>query len=128
MTIARFTSASVVAPGDAVFVTAGGLADKAIARNQLQASVMGVAMESGYTGSLVTVNLDAVAVNYANLVPGAALYLSPSVSGRLVAYSGWAQEFASISGDAYLTFVGRCVSTSGLSVEISPPRLIAYSG
>ena len=38
------------------------------------------------------------------------------------------EEFASYSGDAYQTFMGRCVSTSGLSIEISPPVLIAYSG
>lgn len=128
MAVARFTSASAVAPGDAVYVTAGGQAQRAIAKNAAQASVVGIAMESGYVGSLVPVNLDAVAVNYAGLTPGTPLYLSIVTSGLLVPYSGWSQEFAVVSGDSYLTFVGRCVSSSGLSVEISPPRLIAYSG
>jgi hypothetical protein len=128
MTIARFTAGGDIAQGAAVYVAPGGVIYTASAKTVQTASVVGVAMEAGYLGTVVPVNLDAVYTDYSNLIPGKPLYLSIASSGVLVSSSGWLEEFASYSGDAYQTFMGRCVSTSGLSIEISPPVLIAYSG
>lgn len=124
MSLASFIAGEAISAGNAVYVGSTGLLYKANALNQTQASVVGVAIESGSSGSLVRVNTDHIYAGYTGLNPGEYRYLSILNSGQLVAYSGWAAELATISVDAYLETVGRAVTTSGLEVEASTPLYV----
>jgi hypothetical protein len=128
MAIASFAAGQSLNAGDAVYLTPGGLAFKASGKTKDQASVVGVSLDSGFPGSLVRINLDDVYTSYSNLVPGNSYYLSITNSGALVAYSGWSSEFVAYGQNAYLQFVGRAVSSSGLSVETGTPVFVASSG
>lgn len=121
MALASFIAGEAISAGNAVYVGANGLLYKANSLNKTQASVVGVAIEAGSSGSPVRVNTDKVYTGYTNLVPGDYQYLSVVNSGQLVSYSGWAAELATISVDAYLETVGRAVTPSGVEVETSIP-------
>jgi len=126
MAIAAFAAGELIETGDAVFVNNGGLAFKAAAKNQDSASTVGIAIDTGNAGTLIRVNVDALFSQYENLIPGERQFLSIATSGQIVAYSGWQQEFNVYADNAYLQYVGRAVSNSGIEIELSPPVLINY--
>lgn len=125
MATTSFRAGESISAGQAVYVTASGFLHKASAGNFTQASVAGVAIDNGTSGSLVRVQSDAVYSSFSGLTPGDYRFLSILTSGQLVSYSGWAAELNSIvlSG-AYLTNIGRSVSTTSVDVEIQPPIFV----
>ena len=125
MATTSFRAGESISAGQAVYVTASGFLHKASAGNFTQASVAGVAIDNGTSGSLVRVQSDAVYSSFAGLTPGNYRYLSILTSGQLVSYSDWAVELNStaLSG-AYLTNVGRSVSLTSVDVEIQPPIFV----
>lgn len=124
MAIASFLAGETISAGQAVYVSSAGLVYKAVAQTSEQASVAGVAIDSGGFGDLVRVNLDALYTDYTGLTPGDLQYLSIVNSGQLVDYSTWETELSTVSVDAYLSVVGRAVTTSGVSVEIKRPQYV----
>jgi hypothetical protein len=125
MATTSFRAGESISAGQAVYVQASGLIYKANGTNATQASVAGVAIDNGALGSLIRVQSDAVYATYSGLTPGEFRYLSILTSGQLVSYSSWASELNSTAlPGAYLTNTGRCVSASGLSVEIQPPIFV----
>ena len=125
MATTSFRAGESISAGQAVYVQASGLIYKANGTNVVQASIAGVAIDDGALGSLVRVQSDAVYATYSGLTPSEFMYLSILTSGQLVSYSSWASELNSTSlPGAYLTNTGRCVSSSGLSVEIQPPIFV----
>lgn len=128
MAIASFRAGEAIAAGDAVYVNANGLAYKAGGTALLQATVAGVSVDSAALGSLCRVNTDSVLTIYSGLTPGEPRYLSITNSGQLTSYSGWAAEHATVPSGAYLTSVGRAITTSGIEVEIQSPLFVLDSG
>lgn len=126
MATTSFIAGESISAGQAVYVQASGFIYKANGTNATQASVAGVAVDNGVSGSLVRVQSDAVYATYSGLTPGEFRYLSVLTSGQLVSYSAWAGELNSTSlSGAYLTNAGRCISSSGFSVEVQPPIFIS---
>ena len=124
MAIASFRAGETIAAGDAVYVSSNSLIYKASALNITQASVGGIAIDGGSVGALIRVNTDSIYEGLSGLTPGEYQYLSVTTSGALVDYATWAAEFATVSGDAYITNVGRAASATQLEVEITPPSLV----
>jgi len=124
MAIASFRAGETIAAGDAVYVGSNGLIYKASALNTTQASVGGIAIDGGATGTLIRVNADSLYEDLSGLTPGEYQYLSITTSGALVDYAAWSAELASVSVDAYITNVGRATSSTQLAVEINPPTLV----
>ena len=127
MAIASFRAGEALTAGVAVYVSSTGFIYRASALTTTQASVAGITMDSGASGDLVRVNPDSLYTSYTGLTPGNYEYLSVATSGAVVDYATWSSEFAALSGNAYLTQVGRAVTTSGILVEIETPNLIVYS-
>jgi hypothetical protein len=127
MAIASFRAGETIAAGDAVYVGSNSLIYKASALNTAQASVGGLAIDSGAAGDLIRVNTDSVYSGLTGLIPGEFQYLSVSTSGALVDYSTWATEFATLSADAYITTIGRAVTPTSLDIQISTPTLVVYT-
>lgn len=126
MATTSFRAGESISAGHAVYVTASGFLYKASAGNYTQASVAGVAIDNGVSGSLVRVQSDAIYSNFAGLTPGDYRYLSILTSGQLVSYSGWAVELNSTSlSGAFLTNLGRSISTTSVEVEIQPPIFVS---
>lgn len=125
MATTSFRAGESISAGQAVYVTASGFLYRASASNYTQASVAGVAIDNGASGSLVRVQSDAVYSSFSGLTPGDYRFLSILTSGQLVSYSGWAVELNStaLSG-AFLTNVGRSTSTTSVDVEIQPPIFV----
>lgn len=125
MATTSFRAGESISAGHAVYVTASGFLYKASAGTQTQASVAGVAIDNGVSGSLVRVQSDALYPNYSGLTVNDYRFLSILSSGQLVSYSSWSAELSgtTLSG-AYLTNVGRSVSTSGVDIEIQPPIFV----
>lgn len=125
MAVSSFFAGESISAGQAVYVSPSGYAYKANASNYTQASVAGIAVDNGSNGSLVRVQGDAMYTQYAGLTIGSYRYLSIATSGQLVSYADWATELnaTSLSG-AYLTNVGRCISTSGVEVELQRPVFV----
>lgn len=127
MAIAGFRAGEAITAGEAVYVSSTGFIYKASALNITQACVVGIAMDSGVSDDLIRVNPDSLYTSYTGLTPGAYEYLSVATSGAVVDYATWSSEFAALSGNAYLTQIGRAVTTSGVLVEIETPTLVVYS-
>ena len=127
MAVVSFQAGETIANGDAVYVGSNGFIYKASALSRDQASVVGVALESGSNSELIRVNPDFLYTSYSSLIPGDYQYLSIATSGSVVDYETWSSEFVALSGNAYLTQVGRAVTTSGILVEIDTPNLVVYS-
>lgn len=126
MATTSFRAGESISAGQAVYVTASGFLYKASAGNYTQASVAGVAIDNGTSGSLVRVQSDAIYSDFSGLTPGDYRYLSILTSGQLVSYSGWAVELNSTSlSGAYLTNLGRSISTTSVEVEIQPPIFVS---
>jgi hypothetical protein len=125
MAITSFRAVEAISAGDAVSLNTAGLLLKANAAVFEQASTIGIAVDSGATGSLIRVNTDCIYNGYTSLTPGVLLYLSVSTSGGLTDYSGWESELsASLSPGAFLTSVGRAITPTSLDVEVSKPIYI----
>lgn len=127
MAIASFKAGETIAAGNAVYIDSNSLIYKASALNTTQASVGGLAIDSGVAGDLIRVNTDSVYTGLTGLTPGEFQYLSVATSGALVDYPTWATEFASLAADAYITTVGRAVTPTSLDIQISTPSLVVYT-
>jgi hypothetical protein len=124
MAIASFIAGEPISAGQAIYVSSAGLIYKASALTSDQASVAGIAIDAGAFGDLIRVNTDSLYTGYSGLTPGELQYLSITASGQLVNYTTWETQLSNSAIDAYLELVGRAVSTSGISVEISKPQYI----
>jgi hypothetical protein len=125
MAIASFRAGEAISAGDFVYVSAAGFLYKASAIYQDQASSIGVAIDSGSPGSLIRVNSDALYTSFSGLTPGEYQYLSVTTSGAAVTYSGWEATLSTTAyPGAYLTVLGRAVTTTSVEVEISKPLFV----
>ena len=124
MAITSFRAGEAISAGQAVYVDANGLVFKASSITQSQASVVGIAVDSAESGSLIRVNNDAIYNGYSGLTAGDLQYLSITTSGQIVNSSGWQDEFDTVNIDPYQELLGRAVSSSGLSVELGKPRQV----
>jgi len=121
MAIASFRAGEAIATGDAVYVGASGFLYKASGAGTTEASVVGLAVDNGTSGSLIRVNVDGVFEGLSGLTPGESSYVSITSPGSIVDYSTWLSELSVINVDGYLTNIGRAVTSTKLSVEVSPP-------
>lgn len=126
MAVAGFAAGQYITAGQACYVGSDGLLYLANAAKPATASTVGIAIDTGHPGTLIRVNVDAISNDYSNLIPGTAHYLSISTSGQIVPYSGWLNEFNTAAKSAYLQFVGRAISSSGVEVELNPPLYVQY--
>lgn len=125
MAITSFIAGEAISAGNAVYVTPSGFLYKAIATNATQAAVVGVALDTTSQSNLVRVAADCLYTSLSSLTPGNIQYLSLATSGSIVSYSGWQTELnaATISG-AFLTSVGRALTTTTIDVEVEKPIYI----
>jgi len=121
MALTSFKAGESISAGQAVYVSSTGLIYKASSFTRDQASVIGVAIDSGVAGDLIRVNPDGVYSEYSGLTPGELQYLSVTTSGQLVNYTTWATELATVSLDVYQEVIGRAITSSGVEVELSKP-------
>ena len=126
MAVASFAAGQLISAGQAVYVDTNGFLYLASASNVTTASLVGIAIDTGNVGTLIRVNCDALYNGYSNLIPGDRQFLSITNSGQIVAYSGWLSEFNTRAQGAYLQYVGRVVSSSGVEVEANPPVFVNY--
>jgi len=125
MALISFIAGENVTAGNVVYVNPSGVVFKASAIYSSQASLVGVALDSVSTGDLVRVNNDSLYSNFSNLIPGETRYLSVLTSGSLTSYSGFVNEIENTAlAGAYLTTVGRVVTTSGVEIETDKPVFI----
>ena len=124
MAITSFRAGEAISAGQAIYVSSAGLAFKASSSTQDQASVAGIAIDSGAAGDLIRVNSDAIYDSYSGLTPGEAQYLSITTSGQVVNYATWAAQLATVGFNPYQEVIGRAVSSSGVSVELGRPLYV----
>lgn len=122
MAITSFRAGEAISAGQAVYVSSAGLIFKASSLTQDQASVVGIAVDSGAAGDLLRVNSDAIYSEYSGLTPGDFQYLSITTSGQIVNYATWEAQLASVSINPYQEVIGRAITSSGVAVEIGKPR------
>jgi hypothetical protein len=127
MAIASFQAGESLSAGDAVYVASDNLLYKASGLNTTQASVAGLAIDSGSAGDLIRINADSLYDGLSGLTPGELQFLSITTSGSVVDYPTWASEFSSFAADAYLTKIGRATTSTDLEVNISTPTLVVYT-
>jgi hypothetical protein len=125
MAIVSFRSGEAISAGNLVTLNGSGTIFKASALISNQASVVGVAIDSGASDALIRVDPDSYYSNFSGLTPGYLQYLSVTTSGAVVDYPTWATQLDSlpVSG-AYLTQIGRAISSSGISIELNKPIYI----
>lgn len=122
MSLASFIAGESISAGNAVYVNASGFLYKAIATNQLQASVIGVSLDTSQQNNLVRVATDFIYSSSSSLTPGELRYLSVSTSGNVVSYSTWQTELnASTLSGAFLTRVGRALTSTDIDIEVQKP-------
>ena len=124
MAITSFRAGETISAGQAVYVASTGLIYKASSLTQDQASVVGVAIDSGVAGELLRVNSDAIYTQYASLTPGNLHYLSATTSGEVVPYDVWASGYNLTVSGCCLEVIGRAVSSSGLAIELGKPNFV----
>ena len=113
---------------DFVFVNPAGLAFKASALTQDQATTVGVALTAGAAGTQVKVETDAYVTTFSGLTPGEMQYVAIA-SGQIANYPTWINSV--VSGGytgAFLTSVGRALTSSGIELERGLPTFISASG
>jgi len=126
MSLVTFRPGENISTGDVVYVSVSGLARKANAVYSDQASAVGVATTPGTFGSSFRVDTDGVFALYSGLTPSDNQYVSILTSGGIVTYSGFVDELSlSFLSGAYLTVVGRAISTSGISIERTRPTFVS---
>lgn len=125
MAINSFKAGESISAGDAVALNSAGLLVKANALEFDTASVVGVAIDAGAAGSLIRVNADAIYDGGSGFTPGEYRYLSAFASGVNVNYAAWASGLALTAYEgAYLSIVGRALTTTKLEVETSRPLFV----
>lgn len=124
MAITSFRAGEAISAGQAVYVSSAGLIFKASSLTQDQASVVGIAIDSGAAGDLLRVNSDAIYSEYSGLTPGDLQYLSITASGQVVNYATWEAQLATVSINPYQELIGRAITSSGVAVETGKPRYI----
>lgn len=122
MAITSFKAGESISAGQAVYVASTGFIYKASSLTQDQASVVGIAVDSGAAGDLLRVNSDAIYSEYSGLTPGDFQYLSITTSGQIVNYATWEAQLANVSINPYQEVIGRAITSSGVAVEIGKPR------
>jgi hypothetical protein len=125
MAIASFTAGEAISANDAVYLDSNSLLRKSIATSFTQASVVGVALNSGNTGTLVSVNTDSTQSGFTSLVPGDFQYVSAVTSGSLISYNSWAAQLSTttLSG-LFLSPIGRALTPTSVEIELSIPTYI----
>ena len=122
MALTSFQAGEAISAGNLVFLTSTGFIKKAIATVKEQASTIGVALDSGIAGDLIRVDTDTVYSNFSALTPGNLQYLSIVSSGGLVDYLNWQTQFNALTASgAFLTQLGRAITTSSMEIEINKP-------
>lgn len=121
MAVTSFRAGEAISAGQAIYVSSAGLVFKASSVTQDQASVAGIAIDSGAAGDLIRVNSDAIYNSYSGLTPGETQYLSVTTSGQVVNYTTWATQLATVGFNVYQEVIGRAVSSSGVAIEIGQP-------
>jgi hypothetical protein len=122
MAVTIFLTQEAISANDAVTITASGFAALAIASDPERSKVAGIALDSAAEGALVRVNTDAVANTFTGLTPGQPQFLSPTTSGSVVDYTAWETDFnTSVVTGAFLTNIGKAVSSTALDIEIQRP-------
>jgi len=125
MAIASLPAGEAISAGDAVFVSSSGFLFKAAADTKDKASVAGLAIDGGSTGSLLRVNLDSLYTSTNTYTPAKELYLSVLTSGSYSDYATVEAELASTTYDGvFLTQIGTAVTSNKINIEISVPRFI----
>lgn len=125
MAITSFIAGEAISAGNAVYVTPSGYLYRAIATNQTQAAVVGLSLDTVVVSGLARVVSDFIYSNSSSLTPGTFQYLSVATSGNVVSYSTWQTELnATTLSGAFLTNVGRALSTTSLEVEVQKPIYI----
>lgn len=122
MAITSFIAGEAISAGNAVYVNPSGFLYKAIATNQTQASVIGVSLDTATQSNLVRVTSDCIYSSLSSLTPGNPQYLSVATSGNIVSYATWQTELnATTLSGAFLTNLGRALSTTSIDVEVQKP-------
>jgi hypothetical protein len=122
MSISSFLAGETIAAGDVVYVSSTGFIYKASALTFNQAAAIGISMDSGTAGSLLRVNGDSTYSGLSGLVPGDYQYVSLLASGQLQTYDAFFADLQLTAlPDAYLSIVGRAITTSNVEVERSKP-------
>jgi hypothetical protein len=121
MALTSFKAGESISAGQAVYVASTGFVYKASSLTRDQASVIGIAIDSGAAGDLIRVNPDGVYSDYSGLTPGELQYLSVTTSGQVVNYSTWVSELATVGYDPYQETIGRAITSSGVEVELGRP-------
>lgn len=117
-----------VSANDVVFVNPAGLAFKASALTQNQATAVGVALTAAPAGGQVKIETDSYLATFSGLTPGEMQYVAVS-SGQIANYPTWINSV--VSGGytgAFLTSVGRALTSSGIELERGLPTFISASG
>lgn len=126
MALTSFKAGEAISAGDSVYLSSTGFLYKASAVYKNQASAIGIAIDSGSAGSLIRVNTDFLYTSASGLTPGEYRYVSVLVSGANVSYNTWVSDLAATAYEgAYLTTLGRVVTSSGVEVETSKPIFIS---
>lgn len=122
MAITSFIAGEAISAGNAVYVNPSGFLYKAIATNKDQAAVIGLAVDTATSSNLVRVVTDTVYTSASTFTPGDFQYLSIATSGAVVPYSTWETELTAVAASgAFLTNVGRALTTTNIEVEIQKP-------
>ena len=122
MAITSFKAGDAISTGDIVYVDPSGFLYKGLATSPSQSRTVGISLDSASANSLVRVINDSVYQSTLTLTPGAAQYLSITTPGAIVDYSAWQTQFNALSASgAFLTQIGRALTTSNLEVEIQKP-------
>jgi hypothetical protein len=124
MAVTSFRAGEAISAGQAVYVSSTGFVFKASSVTQDQASVAGIAIDSGVTGDLIRINSDAIYNSYSGLTPGETQYLSVTTSGQVVNYATWAAQLVTVGFNPYQEVIGRAISSSGVSVELGRPLYV----
>jgi hypothetical protein len=125
MAITGFQASEAISADDAVYVTSLGFIARALGTGLSTAAAAGVAIDSGAAGALLRVNVDSIAAGFTGLTPGKFQYVSLSTPGSVVDYTTWETQFSALAASgAYLTIVGKAVSTTELVVEVGRPLYV----
>jgi hypothetical protein len=124
MALTSFIAGESISTGDVVYISASGFLYKSSALYFEQASCAGLALDTGVSGDLIRVNPDFISSISSGLTPGEYRYVSILTSGLHVDYTAWASGLAYTYEGAYLTVLGRAVSSSGVAVELSKPIFV----
>lgn len=125
MAITSFIAGEAISAGNAVYINPSGFLYKAVATNKEQAAVIGLAIDTATSSNLVRVVTDTIYTSASTFTPGNFQYLSIAASGALVPYSTWETELTAVSASgAFLTNVGRALTTTNIEVEIQKPIYI----